>query len=111
MTIGFFSFMLGTSTLKRQDSKLNVYIADLVNLGKVNPILAFTVTLIMFSMVGLPPLAGFFGKMYLFLAAMESELYALAIIGVLSSVIAAFYYIRIIKVMFFGTSQVFTSYK
>merc|ERR1712159_985625 len=94
-----------------KNTKLNTYLSDLTNLGKVNPVLAFSLTLIMFSMVGLPPLAGFFGKMYLFLAAMESELYALAIIGVLSSVIAAFYYIRIIKVMFFGTSQVFTSYK
>jgi NADH-quinone oxidoreductase subunit N len=65
----------------------------------------------MFSMVGLPPLAGFFGKMYLFLAAMQSELYSVAIIGILSSVIAAFYYIRIVKVMFFEVSNTFISYK
>ena len=107
MTIGFFSFILGT---RNQNSNLNTYISDLTNLGKVNPALAFSVTLIMFSMVGLPPLAGFFGKLYLFLAAMQSELYAVAIIGVMSSVVAAFYYIRIIKVMFFGTSNVYISY-
>ena len=67
--------------------------------------------MIIFSMVGLPPLAGFFGKMYLFLAAMQSELYSLAIIGVLSSVVAAFYYIRIIKVMYFDTSNTYSAYK
>jgi NADH-quinone oxidoreductase subunit N len=109
MTAGFFSFVLGTQTSK--DSKLNMHIADLVNLGKVNPVLAFSVTLILFSMVGLPPLAGFFGKFYLFLAVIQSELYVVAIIGVLSSVVAAFYYIRIIKIMFFGTSGYYTTYK
>jgi proton-translocating NADH-quinone oxidoreductase chain N len=109
MTIAFFSFVLGLQKMK--DTRLNTYISDLVNLGQVNPVLAFTVTLVMFSMVGLPPLAGFFGKMYLFLAAMQSELYSVAIIGILSSVIAAFYYIRIVKVMFFEVSNTFISYK
>lgn len=109
MTVGFFSFVLGTQTSK--DSKLNMHIADLVNLGKVNPVLAISVTLILFSMVGLPPLAGFFGKFYLFLAMIQSELYMVAIIGVLSSVVAAFYYIRIIKIMFFGASGHYTTYK
>jgi NADH-quinone oxidoreductase subunit N len=109
MTIGFFSFILGTQSEK--DSKMNMHISDLSNLGKVNPALAFAVTFIIFSMVGLPPLAGFFGKLYLFLAVIQSELYVLAIIGVLSSVVAAFYYIRIIKIMFFGTSNKYTIYK
>jgi NADH-quinone oxidoreductase subunit N len=109
MTMGFFSFVLGTQAEK--DSKLNMHIADLVNLGKVNPVLAISVTLILFSMVGLPPLAGFFGKFYLFLAMIQSELYVVAIIGILSSVVAAFYYIRIIKIMFFGTSGQYTTYK
>lgn len=108
-TISFFSFILGTQSQK--DSKLNTYISDFTNLGKTNPVLAFTVTLIMFSMVGLPPLAGFFGKMYLFLAAIQSEFYSLAIIGILSSVVAAFYYIRIIKLMFFDNSSIYTTYK
>jgi NADH-quinone oxidoreductase subunit N len=80
MAIGFFSFILGTQTSK--DSKLNTHIADLVNLGKVNPALAIAVTFILFSMVGLPPFAGFFGKFYLFLAMVQSELYIVAIIGV-----------------------------
>ena len=55
----------------------------------------------MFSMAGIPPLAGFFGKLYIFFAAIEAGLYALAVIGVLSSVVAAFYYLRIVKVMYF----------
>ena len=88
-----------------------MHVSDLSNLGKVNPVLAMSVTFILFSMVGLPPFAGFFGKMYLFLAVMQSELYTVAIIGVLSSVVAAFYYIRIIKVMFFGTSNHYVTYK
>jgi len=72
---------------------------------------AFSISIIMFSFLGLPPLAGFFGKMYLFLAALQAEYFTLAIIGVLSSVIAAFYYIRIIKVMFFSTSPFYNTYK
>ena len=62
---------------------------------------AAAMAIFMFSMAGIPPLAGFFGKFYIFLAAIEAHLYALAIIGVLSSVVAAFYYLRIIKVMYF----------
>jgi NADH-quinone oxidoreductase subunit N len=62
----------------------------------------------MFSMAGIPPLAGFFGKLYVFLAAIESGLYTLAVVGVLSSVIGAFYYLRIIKLMYFDEpSEVF----
>ena len=55
----------------------------------------------MFSMAGIPPQGGFFGKFYVFIAAVNAELYALAVIGVLSSVVGAFYYLRIIKVMYF----------
>jgi NADH-quinone oxidoreductase subunit N len=55
----------------------------------------------MFSMAGIPPLAGFFGKLYIFLAAIQAELYGLATIGVLSSVVGAFYYVRIVKLMYF----------
>jgi NADH-quinone oxidoreductase subunit N len=95
MMIAFFSFVLGTQTEK--DAKLNMYVSDLVNLGKTNPALAFSVTFIIFSMVGLPPFAGFFGKMYLFLAVIQSELYVVAIIGVLSSVVASFNYTYVIK--------------
>lgn len=76
-------------------------IDDLAGLGKSHPAIAAALLLFMFSMAGIPPLAGFFGKLYIFLAAIEAELYTLAIIGVLSSVVAAFYYLRIVKVMYF----------
>jgi proton-translocating NADH-quinone oxidoreductase chain N len=109
MTIGFFSFILGVQ--KYKTNSLNIYLTDLINIGKTNTVIALGLTLILFSMVGLPPLAGFFGKMYLFFAVMNSELYAVAILGVLSSVVAAFYYIRIIKLMYFENSKIFTLYK
>lgn len=110
MTISFFSFILGTQNHKTK--ALNVYLLDLTNLGKTNVVLGLTVSLILFSMIGLPPLAGFFGKMYLFFAAMNSKLYAVGILGVLSSVVAAFYYIRLIKLMFFEmSSKNYTLYK
>ena len=63
--------------------------------------LALAFAIFMFSMAGIPPLAGFFGKLYVFLAAIQAELYTLAIIGVLTSVVAAYYYLRIVKVMYF----------
>jgi NADH-quinone oxidoreductase subunit N len=55
----------------------------------------------MFSMAGIPPLAGFWGKFYVFMAAIQAELYTLSILGVLTSVVSAFYYLRIVKVMYF----------
>jgi hypothetical protein len=63
--------------------------------------MATLMTVIMFSLAGIPPLAGFWGKWYVFLAAINAELYALAIIGVLASVVGAYYYLRIIKIMWF----------
>jgi len=74
-------------------------IDDLAGLSKTNPVMALFLTALMFSMAGIPPLAGFWGKWYVFLAAMEAELYILAVVGVLASVIGAFYYLRIIKIM------------
>ena len=76
-------------------------IKNLSGLSKKNPTIGVVLAILMFSMAGIPPFAGFFGKFYIFIAALESELIFLAIIGVLASVIAAYYYIRIIKVMFF----------
>jgi NADH-quinone oxidoreductase subunit N len=76
-------------------------ISDLSGLGRARPGMAFAFAVFMFSMAGIPPLAGFFGKMYVFLAAIHSGLMALAVIGVLSSVVACFYYLKIIKVMYF----------
>ena len=77
------------------------YLSDFAMLSKTNPILAFTLTCTMFSMAGIPPLAGFCSKFYIFFAALGSSFYFLAIFGVLTSVVSCFYYIRLIKVMYF----------
>ena len=97
MNVGTFACIL----CMRRDDRMVEGIDDLAGLSKSHPMLAAALAVFMFSMAGIPPLAGFFGKLYVFLAAIEAELYTLAVIGVLTSVIAAFYYIRIIRVMYF----------
>jgi len=76
-------------------------INDLAGLSKNHPILAFSFLIILFSLAGIPPLAGFFAKFYIFMAVIEVKMYALAIIGLVTTVVSAFYYIRIIKVIYF----------
>jgi len=82
----------------------NVYqenISDLSGLSKNNPLLALSFLIILFSLAGIPPLAGFFAKFYVFMAVIESKMYLLAIIGLLTTVVSAFYYLRIIKIIYF----------
>jgi NADH-quinone oxidoreductase subunit N len=67
--------------------------------------MAIILAILMFSLAGLPPLAGFFAKFYVFSAAIEADLFVLAVIGVLASVVAAFYYLRVVKVMFFDEAM------
>jgi NADH-quinone oxidoreductase subunit N len=76
-------------------------ISDLSGLARTDPALALALAIFMFSMAGIPPLAGFWGKYFIFTAAVQSGMWTLAVIGVLTSVIGAFYYIRIVKVMYF----------
>jgi NADH-quinone oxidoreductase subunit N len=97
MTIGAFGCIMAM----RSKGQMLEGISDLAGLGKSRPMIAAALAVLMFSMAGIPPLAGFFGKMYVFLAAIEAELYTLAVIGVLTSVVGAFYYLRIIKIMYF----------
>ncbi len=97
MTVGTFACILSM----RRGNRMVEDIDELAGLGKNNPMLAFLMAMLMFSLAGIPPLAGFFGKFYVFLAAIEAELYTLAIIGVLASVVGAFYYLRIIKIIYF----------
>jgi len=85
----------------RRQQRMVEDIADLAGLSRSNPGLAAAFAIFMFSMAGIPPLAGFFGKFYVFLAAVNAGLYTLAVVGVLTSVVGAFYYIRIVKVMYF----------
>ena len=88
---------------KRQNEYL-ISISDLKGLSKSNPIVSLSISIIMLSMAGIPPFIGFFGKFYVFIAAIEQELYVLSVLGVLASVISAFYYLRIIKIMYFDES-------
>ncbi|MEE9141021.1 MAG: NADH-quinone oxidoreductase subunit NuoN [Alphaproteobacteria bacterium] len=97
MVVGTFGCIL----CMRSQDRMVEEIDDLAGLAKTHPMLALAFAIFMFSMAGVPPLAGFFGKIYVFLAAIEAELYALAVIGVLSSVVAAFYYLRIVRLMYF----------
>ena len=97
MTVGAFGCIL----LMRRNGRMVEGIYDLAGLSKTNPMMAAALAVFMFSMAGVPWLAGFFGKFYVFLAAVEAGLYWLAVIGVVTSVVSAFYYLRIVKVMFF----------
>jgi len=97
MNIGVFSCIL----CMRRREKMIVEISDLAGLSKSNPVMALAMAIFMFSMAGIPPLAGFFGKLYIFLAAVDAGLFLLAVIGVLTSVVGAFYYLRIVKLMYF----------
>ena len=86
----------------------NVYyekISDLSGLSKNHPLLSLAFLIILFSLAGIPPLAGFFAKFYIFMAVIKSEMFALAIIGLLTSVVSAFYYLRIIKIIYFDKPQ------
>jgi len=97
MNVGTFSCIL---SMKIQ-GRMVEGIEDLAGLGKSRPMMALALMVFMFSMAGIPPLAGFFGKFFVFAAALEAELYTLAIFGAVTSVIGAVYYLRIIKIMYF----------
>ncbi len=97
MTLGTFAVILAM----RREGKLVENIGDLAGLSRTQPATAFLLAMLLFSLAGIPPLAGFFAKFYVFLAAINAGLYALAVIGVLTSVIGAFYYLTIVKIMYF----------
>ena len=97
MNIAIFTILL---SIKVKNEYL-VNISDLKGLSKSNPIVSLSISIIMLSMAGIPPFVGFFGKFYVFIAAIENDLYVLSILGVLASVISAYYYLRIIKIMYF----------
>src|SRR6185437_16052026 len=97
MNIGTFAVIL----CMRRQGQMVERIDDLSGLSRSQPALALALAIFMFSMAGIPPLAGFFAKFYIFLAAIDAHLFALAVIGVVTSVVGAFYYIRIVKLMYF----------
>jgi NADH-quinone oxidoreductase subunit N len=97
MTLGTFAVILSM----RRSGKLVESIDDLAGLSRTHPTMAFFLAMLLFSLAGIPPLAGFFAKFYVFLAAIDAGLYALAVIGVLTSVVGAYYYLSIVKIMYF----------
>jgi NADH-quinone oxidoreductase subunit N len=98
MNLGAFACILA---MRRPDGHMVEEISDLAGLSRTNPVMAFMLAMILFSLAGIPPLAGFFAKFYVFLAAIQAGLYVLAVIGVLASVVGAYYYLRIVKLMYF----------
>jgi NADH-quinone oxidoreductase subunit N len=97
MTLGSFAVILSM----RRGGVFVENISDLAGLARTHPTMAFFFAMLMFSLAGIPPLAGFFAKFYVFLAAINAGLYGLAVIGVLTSVVGAFYYLMIVKTMYF----------
>jgi len=97
MTLGTFACILAM----RRNGRMVEDIDQLSGLSSTSPLMAFLLAMLVFSLAGIPPLAGFFAKFYVFLAAIHAGLYALAVIGVLLSVVGAYYYLRIVKIMYF----------
>jgi NADH-quinone oxidoreductase subunit N len=100
MNLGTFAVLVA---MRRQGRALE-QVEDLAGLGRTDPAMALWMAIFMFSMAGVPPMAGFFGKLYVFLAAVQEGFWVLAVVGVLTSVVGAYYYLRIIKVMYFDAA-------
>jgi NADH-quinone oxidoreductase subunit N len=96
-TLGCFAIIMG---MRHKDGALET-VDSLAGLGRTNPFMGFVMAMMMFSLAGIPWLAGFFAKFYVFLAAINAQLYWLAVIGVVTSVVGAFYYLRVVKIMYF----------
>ena len=97
MTLGTFACILSM----KDDEGMTENITDLAGLSQTKPAMALALAIFMFSLAGIPTLAGFFGKWFVFKAAVDAGLYTLAVVGVLASVVAAYYYLRIVKLMYF----------
>ena len=102
MNIGAFSCLY----LLKKDGQYKESISDLSGISKKHPILAISLLIILFSLAGIPPLGGFFAKFYVFVAVLEQQMYVLAIIGLLTTVMSAFYYLKIIKTIYFDDSAI-----
>ena len=101
MNLGMFACIF----LMKREGKYCENLNDLSGISKQNPILSIALLIILFSLAGIPPLAGFFAKFYIFIAVIENKMYTLAIIGLLSTVISAFYYLRIVKIIYFDDAN------
>jgi NADH-quinone oxidoreductase subunit N len=111
MTVNLFTLLL-TPVRRSEFSEVSriKYTTDLALLGKTNPLLAASFTIGLFSLAGIPPLAGFYSKAFLFWTALNSSQYLLALVGIFTSVISCFYYIRMIKIMYFETPKEWISF-
>ena len=101
MNLALFSCLL----MLKRNNQYYEDIEDLSGLSKNHPLLSLSLLVILFSLAGIPPLAGFFAKFYIFKAVIEQSMYFLAIVGLLSTVVAAFYYLRIIKIIYFDKEK------
>ena len=101
MNVGAF----GCVFLMRREGKYKENISDLSGISKKHPLISLAFLIILFSLAGIPPLGGFFAKFYIFMSVVENEMYILAIIGLLTTVISAFYYLKIIKIIYFDESK------
>jgi NADH-quinone oxidoreductase subunit N len=97
MTLGTFACILSM----RRDGRMVEEVSDLAGLARTRPAMAFFLAMLLFSLAGIPPLAGFFAKFYVFLAAIQAGLFGLAVVGVVVSVVGAYYYLAIVKLMYF----------
>ena len=102
MNIGIFSCLY----LLKKDGEYKENISDLSGVSKKHPLLALSFLIILFSLAGIPPLGGFFAKFYVFSAVLEQKMFTLAIIGLLTTVISAFYYLKIVKIIYFDDSAI-----
>ena len=102
MNIGIFSCLY----LLKKDGEYKENISDLSGISKKHPLLAISFLIILFSLAGIPPLGGFFAKFYVFSAVLEQQMFTLAIIGLLTTVISAFYYLKIIKIIYFDNNLI-----
>ena len=101
MNLGLFSCLL----MMKRNNEYYENINDLSGLSKNHPLLSLSLLVILFSLAGIPPLAGFFAKFYIFKAVIEQSMFFLAVVGLLSTVVAAFYYLRIIKIIYFDEEK------
>ena len=97
MNIGAFSCLY----MMKKDGEYKENISDLSGISKKHPVLAVSFLIILFSLAGIPPLGGFFAKFYIFISVLEQKMYMLAIVGLLTTVISAFYYLKVIKTIYF----------
>ena len=102
MNIGAFSCLY----LLKKNGQYKEDISDLSGISKKHPLLSISLLIILFSLAGVPPLGGFFAKFYVFLAVVEQKMYGLAIIGLLTTVMSAFYYLKIVKTIYFDDNVI-----